>query len=127
VIRKDGAPVGSLAGVEIDAQGMLRAIYSTGMIRDIALVPVVDVANPNGMAAMPGQVYRATPESGAFFLWNAGDGPVGTIEGFAREESATDVAHELTQMIQTQRAYSSNAKVIQTVDEMLQETTNMKR
>ena len=37
----------------------------------------------------------------------------------AREESATDVASELTDLIQTQRAYSSNAKVIQTVDEML--------
>lgn len=43
------------------------------------------------------------------------------------EESATDVANELTRMIQTQRAYSSNAKVIQTVDEMLQETTNIIR
>ena len=39
----------------------------------------------------------------------------------------TDVAAELTNLIQTQRAYSSNAKVIQTVDEMLQETTNIKR
>ena len=47
--------------------------------------------------------------------------------GFSREESSSDVAAELTQLIQTQRAYSSNAKVIQTVDEMLQETTNIKR
>ena len=60
-------------------------------------------------------------------LWNAGDGPTGDIVGFAREESTVDVASELTQLIQTQRAYSSNAKVIQTVDEMLQETTNLKR
>ena len=49
------------------------------------------------------------------------------IEGFAREQSTTDIANELTQLIQTQRAYSSNAKIIQTVDEMLQETTNLKR
>jgi flagellar hook protein FlgE len=46
---------------------------------------------------------------------------------YALEESATDVAGELTALIETQRAYSSNAKVIQTVDEMLQETTNIKR
>ncbi len=32
-----------------------------------------------------------------------------------------------TQLIRTQRAYSSNAKIVQTVDEMLQETTNIKR
>ncbi|MDP0995389.1 flagellar basal body rod C-terminal domain-containing protein, partial [Klebsiella pneumoniae] len=64
---------------------------------------------------------------GPMFLWDAGDGPTGDLMGFTREESATDIANELTNMIQTQRAYSSNAKVIQTVDEMLQETTNIKR
>jgi flagellar hook protein FlgE len=37
------------------------------------------------------------------------------------------VTQELTNLITTQRAYSSNVKVIQTVDEMLQETTNLKR
>ena len=57
----------------------------------------------------------------------AGSGPTGSIQGFARENSTTDIANELTQLIQTQRAYSSNAKIIQTVDEMLQETTNLKR
>ena len=41
--------------------------------------------------------------------------------------AAPDVAAEFTNMIQTQRAYSPTAKVIQTVDEMLQETTNIKR
>ena len=53
--------------------------------------------------------------------------PTGEIKSFSREESATDVARELTDMIKTQRAYTSNAKVIQTVDDMLQETTNLKR
>ena len=42
-------------------------------------------------------------------------------------ESTTDIAAELTDLIETQRAYSSNAKIGQTVDEMLQETTNLKR
>ena len=49
------------------------------------------------------------------------------MQGYALEESTTDVAEELTHLILTQRAYSSNAKIIQTVDEMLQETTNIKR
>ena len=77
--------------------------------------------------ALDNQAYQLSNESGSFFLWDAGDGPTGDVVGYALEESATDVAGELTQLIQTQRAYSSNAKVIQTVDEMLQETTNIKR
>ena len=105
----------------------MRANYDTGVSRVVYQVPLVDLPNPNGMIAMDRQTYMPSSESGSYFLWNAGEGPTGDILGYAREESATDVAGELTNMIQTQRAYSSNAKVIQTVDEMLQETTNIKR
>jgi flagellar hook protein FlgE len=106
---------------------MVNAYFDNGVTRTIYQVPLVDVPNANGVIAMDQQIYAPSEESGAFFLWNSGDGPTGDIAGYAREESATDVANELTDMIQTQRAYSSNAKVIQTVDEMLQETTNIKR
>ena len=126
-IEKDGSPVGNLVSVQLDERGMLNAVYDTGYVRTIYQIPLVDVPNPNGLIALDNQAYRVSPDSGPFFLWNAGDGPTGEVVGFAREESATDVAAELTKMIQTQRAYSSNAKVIQTVDEMLQETTNLKR
>lgn len=126
-IEKNGSPVGNLTSVEVDPNGLVKAIYDIGFTRTIYQIPLVAVPNPNGLIALPNQTYQISPESGPFFLWDAGDGPTGEIVGFAREESATDVAAELTQLIQTQRAYSSNAKVIQTVDEMLQETTNIKR
>lgn len=126
-VVKNGSPVGNLNRIEVDSNGLMHAIYDSGFTRTIYQVPVVDVPNPNGLISLNNQSYRISPDSGSFFLWNAGEGPTGQMVGFAREESATDVAGELTQMIQTQRAYSSNAKVIQTVDEMLQETTNIKR
>ncbi len=130
-ISKDGSPVGTMTNVEVDANGFVTAFFDTGMNRTIYQIPLVDVPNPNGMVALDHQTYLPSPESGSFTLWDAGDGPTGDPTGdivsYAREESATDVAGELTAMIQTQRAYSSNAKVIQTVDEMLQETTNIKR
>jgi flagellar hook protein FlgE len=126
-ITKNGSPVGNLTAVQIDEHGFLKATYDTGFIRTIYQVPLVDVSNPNGLTSMSNQAYQVSPESGSFFMWDAGDGPTGEVVGFAREGSTTDVAGELTNLIQTQRAYSSNAKVIQTVDEMLQETTNIKR
>lgn len=126
-ISKDGSPVGNMTSVEIDANGFVHAFFDTGVSRTIYQVPLVDVSNVNGLETQDHQSYTATPDSGEFYLWDASDGPTGDIISFAREESATDVAGELTQLIQTQRAYSSNAKVIQTVDEMLQETTNIKR
>lgn len=126
-ISKDGSPVGNMTSVEVDEVGVVHAFFDTGITRAIYQVPLVDLPNPNGMVSLDKQTYMPSPDSGSVFLWNAGDGPTGDIVAFALEESATDVASELTDMIQTQRAYSSNAKVIQTVDEMLQETTNIKR
>jgi flagellar hook protein FlgE len=126
-ITKDGSPVGNLMAVEVDENGFIMASYDTGFIRRIYQIPLVDVPNVNGLTALNNQTYQVSTDSGSFFLWDAGDGPTGSIIGYAREGSTTDVAAELTALIQTQRAYSSNAKVIQTVDEMLQETTNIKR
>ncbi len=127
VINKDGSPIGNMISVEVDSAGYVRALFDTGISRTIYQVPLIDLPNPNGMKALDFQTYLPTFESGPYFLWDAGDGPTGEVVPYAREESATDVAGELTAMIQTQRAYSTNAKVIQTVDEMLQETTNIKR
>lgn len=126
-ISKDGAPPGSIVQVDIDSNGRVNAIFDTGVTRTLYQVPLADVPNPNGLMALDNGVYQPTNDSGAFFLWDAGTGPTGDVVNFAREESTTDVAGELTDLIQTQRAYTSNAKVIQTVDEMLQETTNIKR
>jgi flagellar hook protein FlgE len=126
-LGKNGSTVGNLLGVEIDDGGVVRAIYDSGFTRAIYQVPVIDVPNPNGLKAGEGQAYSVTVDSGEMFLWDAGQGPAGSTAGYTREASTTDVATELTELIQTQRAYSSNAKIIQTVDEMLQETTNLKR
>ena len=126
-ISKDGSPVGNLISVEVDPNGFVRANFDIGITRVIYQIPLVDLPNANGLEVLDNQLYRTSNQSGTFFLWDAADGPTGDIVGFALEESATDVAGELTSLIQTQRAYSSNAKVIQTVDEMLQETTNIKR
>ncbi len=126
-VSKNGTPVGNMTSIEVDATGYVSATFDIGITRVIYQIPLVDVSNVNGLESLDYQSYRPTPESGSFFLWDAGDGPTGDVVSYAREESATDVAGELTELIQTQRAYSSNAKVIQTVDEMLQETTNIKR
>jgi len=120
-IGKDGSPVGNMTSVEVDPNGFVHAFFDTGITRTIYQVPLVDLPNPNGMVALDNQTYQPSVDSGSFFLWDAGDGPTGDIVAFSREESAVDVAGELTSMIRTQRAYSTNAKVIQTVELSLAE------
>jgi flagellar hook protein FlgE len=126
-VTKDGAPIGDLQSVEIDEKGFLQAVYNSGYRRALYQIPVGDVPNMNGLRAKDGQAFSVSAESGNLYLWDAGTGPVGEVAGYSLMESTTDIAAELTDLIETQRAYSSNAKIVQTVDEMLQETTNLKR
>ena len=126
-VSKNGSPAGTLQNLRVNDQGLLQAIYDTGQIRALFQIPLVDVPNPNGLTALDGQAFAPSPDSGGIFLWDANSGPVGGILGFSLQQSTVDVARELTDLIQTQRAYSSNATTIRTVDEMLQETTNLKR
>ena len=126
-VRQNGAATGTLTGVNIDERGMVEVTYDSGFTRVIYQIPIADVPNMNGLDAHDNQAFSISTTSGPLYLWNAGDGPVGEMIAFAREQSTADIANELTQLIETQRAYSSNASVIRTVDEMLQETTNLKR
>jgi flagellar hook protein FlgE len=122
-LTRNGSPVANVTSVQVDEKGDVYAVYDQGFTRRIYQIPLVDVPNMNGLAALSDQTYQVSPDSGQMFLWDAGDGPTGSVLGFAREGSATDVAEELTQLIVTQRAYSSNAKVIQTVALSLAEPT----
>ncbi|WP_111428261.1 flagellar hook-basal body complex protein [Rhodobacteraceae bacterium DSL-40] len=126
-VTHDGSPAGTYQGVTIDENGFIKASYSSGFSKVLYQVPLADVANLDGLSVLDNQCFAVSAASGSLYLWEPGDGPTGTVEGFALELSTTDIATELTDMIRTQRAYSSNAKIIQTVDEMLQETTNLKR
>ena len=126
-LSKNGAPAGNLASLEIDSSGFLSGVYDTGQRRSLYQIPLATVANPNGLNAIDNQAFEIARDSGDVFFFDAGDGPVGEISGFSLQQSTVDIATELTNMIVTQRAFSSNATVIRTLDEMLQETTSLKR
>lgn len=126
-LTKNGSTLGFLERVEMTDGGILQGVYDTGYRRALFQIPVADVSNPEGLTPQDDQAYQPSNDSGPFYFWDSGSGPTGTLTGYTLEESTTDITEELTQLIETQRAYSSNAKVVQTVDEMLQETTNLKR
>ena len=126
-LSKNGAPAGNLADLEISPSGILSGVYDNGTRRALYQIPLATVPNPNGLEAVDNQAFEISSSSGAVFFFNAGEGPAGSLSGFALQQSTVDIAQELTDMIVTQRAFSSNATVIRTVDEMLQETTSLKR
>ena len=126
-MNRDGNQLGVLQRVEVDEEGVVFAIFNNGERTPIYQVPIAAVPNPNGLTSDDGNIFRLGRDSGPMFLWEGGRGPAGEVVAGALEASNVDIAEELTELIQTQRAYSSNAKIFQTGDEMMAELSQLKR
>lgn len=126
-LRQDGAAYGAFTGVAIDNEGTVNALFDNGRSRPVFKIPVARFANPDGLVERTGNAYQPSPASGGFFLNESGVGGAGEVTSNALEASTVDLAAEFTNMITTQRAYSANATIITTADEMLQELSQIKR
>ncbi|KZX97961.1 MULTISPECIES: flagellar hook protein FlgE [unclassified Sulfitobacter] len=126
-ITADGAESGVLVRTEIDERGDVYGVFDNGSRKPLYNIPLAEVANPDGLLKADGNAFLLSRSSGKFSLNQAGEGSTGSLTAGALESSNVEVAQELTDLISTQRAYSSNAKIVTTVDEMLDETTRLKR
>ena len=78
-----------------------------------------DFVNPAGLEAKGENLYVETGASGPTQSGAPGQGGVGTLVQGSLEGSNVNVVEELVSMIETQRAYETNAKAISTTDSML--------
>ncbi|MGD9510004.1 MAG: flagellar hook protein FlgE [Geminicoccaceae bacterium] len=124
-VNQNGAEVGELSAVSIDAEGYVIASFTNGEERRLYRLPIATFANPAALDPRSGNVYAQTDASGEFNLREAGAGGAGVVAPSALEAANVDLAEEFTKMIVTQRAYSANAKVINTTDQMLDELIRM--
>ena len=123
----DGTQTGSLERAEMSDTGILFGVFDNGQRRALYQVPLANVPNPDEMRSVEGNAYVATRASGTVNLGGPMSNGLGSINSGALEGSNVDIAQELTDLIQTQRAYSSSSKIITTSDEMLEETLRIKR
>ncbi len=126
-VNQNGAEVGQLNGVNIDEEGFVIASFSNGELIKLYKLPIATFFNPLALEPRTGNVYSETVTSGAFNLRESGIGGAGSIAPSALEAANVDLADEFTKMIVTQRAYSANARVITTTDEMLDELIRISR
>ncbi len=126
-VNQNGSAVGELSGVTVDDEGFVVANFTNGATQRIYRLPLATFANPLALDPRTGNVYGQTSSSGEFNLRNAGEGGAGTIVPSALEGANVDLADEFTKMIVTQRAYSANARVITTTDQMLDELVHISR
>ncbi len=86
---------------------------------ELGQITVASFANPAGMQALGDNYLSETAASGAAQIGAAGDAGRGSIRQGMLEASNVNVVEELVDMIEAQRAYEINSKMISAVDEML--------
>ncbi|MGH6781359.1 MAG: flagellar hook-basal body complex protein, partial [Sphingomonadaceae bacterium] len=123
----DGGMLGTVASVEISDEGVVSAIFEDGTARAIYQLPLATFQNPDGLTRLGGNAYAMSQDSGNVAINKPGSLGSGTIAAGTLEASNVDLALEFTNMIRFQRAYSASSKIITTVDDMLQEVSNLKR
>lgn len=118
-VNQNGAPVGQLTGISIDANGFISASYSNGETSKLYKIPLASFTDPNSLTSSSGNAYSQSNASGGVNLKEAGASGVGTFAAGSLELSNVELASQLTDMIVAQRAYQANTKVIQTADTLL--------
>jgi flagellar hook protein FlgE len=125
--EQDGYTMGLLERISIDQTGTIVGAFSNGTTLTLAQIVLADFNNPSGVIRTGDNMYAVSPNSGAAVLGFAGEGSQSVITSGTLEMSNVDLAQEFTNMITAQRGFQSNARVITTSDEMLQELVNLKR
>lgn len=111
----------STQSVTVGTDGVVSIVDAqTGAATQVGNIQLADFINPAGLEAMGGNRFRETVASGAPLQGEPGQNGLGPIVQGALESSNVNVVEELVNMIETQRAYEMNSKVISTVDQMLQ-------
>lgn len=125
--EQDGIPIGSFSSVTTQKNGDVRINYDNGQSRVVARVPVTMFKDPDKLEHLDGQAFLRTTESGEARVVEAGEDGAGLLSTRAVERSNVDIATEFSKLILAQRAYSANTRIVTTVDDLLQETLNMRR
>lgn len=91
----------------------------SGQATVIGELTVAKFTNPGALQAIGDNFLRETAASGAAQIGKPGEGGRGQLRQGMLEASNVNVVEEMVDMIETQRAYEVNSKMISAVDEML--------
>ena len=82
--------------------------------------------NAKGLEAIGGNLFLETEASGPSLVSSPGQDGLGTLRQGYLEDSSVDAVREITELIEAQRGYEMNAKVISAADQMMGATTQIR-
>lgn len=113
--------------VVINEAGQVFArIGNQTALTQIGQFSIANFINETGLDPVGGNLYRESTSSGTANLGVAGDVGFATAHQGYLESSNVDPVKEITELIQAQRHYEMNSKVIQTADSMFGTMTSIR-
>jgi flagellar hook protein FlgE len=114
-IQQNGFAAGQLQSVAVDGQNQITGTFSNGQTIPLADITLATFNGQDALQSLNGGAFAATVDSGPPIY-----GATGTISGSSLEASNVDIATQFSQLIVAQQAYSANARVMTTADQMIQ-------
>ena len=126
-LTNDGYASGLLKSLSVTSDGKISGFFTNGQTADVAQIVLANFSDPEGLKKMGSNLFAETITSGPAIMNVPGASGMGTVASNSLEMSNTDIATEFINMITAQKAYSANARVVTTEDQMLTELINIKR
>ena len=124
-LSQDGYAAGELVSLAVNTDGTIVGSYSNGQQQSLAQIAIAVFSNPGGLTRSGNSLFEESPDSGIAQLQAAGTGRAGSISGGTLESSNVDIAEEFVRLIEAQRGFQANARVIKVSDELMNELVNI--
>ena len=120
-VDPDGNSSGDFVDFDISGDGTVNGIYSNGTTRVLAKVVMATFRAQGNLSREGHNLYAATRDSGEAVIGDADTGGRGSVHSFALEGSNIDLEREFVTLIKSQKGYQASARLVSSVDELLQE------
>ncbi len=123
--EQDGNSKGDLMAISVSEDGIIKASYTNGRVKDIARLAIATFKDKEMLTRRGSWLYIPNVQTYTPVIMPGG--VISRIRSGMLEMSNVDIANEFINLITAQRSYQANARVITTDDQILQETMNIKR
>ncbi len=122
---QNGYPAGTLQSYTVTADGVIDGQFSNGRSVPLGQIVLANFPDDQGLQLAGGNTYQATLTSGSPVIGAPSSGGLGSLTGGALELSNVDISSEFTKLIQVQRSFEADARVITTLDSIGSATTDL--
>jgi len=134
IVTADGYPVApditipnGTRSISVNAEGEVYAYFNDRVQPELlGQFTLANFANPAGLEAKGGNLFLETAASGPSLVGTPGSDGLGVMRQGYLEDSSVDAVREITELIEAQRGYEMNSKVISAADQMLGATTQIR-